>query len=77
MKYFLYLICASILVLSGCDRANADESSQIEITDKTGKFVINPQFDNAYGFSQGLARVIIRDNETGKYGFIDKTGKMV
>ncbi|MGB9894230.1 MAG: WG repeat-containing protein [Candidatus Saccharicenans sp.] len=23
--------------------------------DKTGKFVINPQFDSAWGFSEGLA----------------------
>ena len=41
--------------------------------DKTGKVVINPQFDWAFDFSEGLAAVEI----DGKYGFIDKTGKIV
>ena len=41
--------------------------------DKTGKLVINPQFDDAHDFSKGLARVRIGD----KWGYIDKTGKYV
>jgi len=41
--------------------------------DKTGKIIINPQFDYADFFEEGLARVRIG----GKYGFIDKTGKIV
>lgn len=42
--------------------------------DKTGKIVINPQFDDGAGsFSEGLASVEIGD----KWGFIDKTGKYV
>ena len=45
--------------------------------DKTGSFVINPQFDFAWSFSDGLAAVRIGDYETGKYGFIDKTGSFV
>jgi hypothetical protein len=36
-------------------------------------FVIEPQFDRADSFSQGLARVKI----DGKWGYIDKTGKLV
>lgn len=41
--------------------------------DKTGKYVINPQFDDATPFADGLARVKLG----GKWGFIDKTGKLV
>ena len=40
---------------------------------RTGKFVINLQFDEAYDFSDGLARVAVGN----KFGFIDTTGRMV
>ena len=36
-------------------------------------WVINPQFESAYSFSEGLAWVQLGD----EYGFIDRTGKMV
>lgn len=42
--------------------------------DKTGSYVINPQFDDAYSFADnGFAVVEVG----GKYGFIDKTGAYV
>lgn len=42
--------------------------------DSTGKFVIRPQFDDAYNFSDnGLALVQMGD----KWGYIDKTGSYV
>ena len=41
--------------------------------DKTGKIVINRQFDSAAEFSEGLAVVKSGD----KYGYIDKTGKTI
>lgn len=41
--------------------------------DKTGKVVINPQFDWAFNFSEGLAAVKI----DGKYGYINKAGTVV
>jgi hypothetical protein len=43
--------------------------------DRTGKFIIRPQFDEALNmeFSNGLARVKI----DGKWGYINKTGKFV
>ena len=41
--------------------------------DKSGKFVINPQFDYNADFYEGLARVGIGS----KWGFIDKSGKFV
>ncbi|MGB3693601.1 MAG: WG repeat-containing protein [Spirulinaceae cyanobacterium] len=45
--------------------------------DKTGKIVIEPQFDQVHYFSEGLASI-----STGKYrrkcsGYIDKTGEVV
>ena len=41
--------------------------------DKTGKIVIEPQFDETYGFSEGLGRVV----KDYKWGIIDKTGNYV
>lgn len=40
---------------------------------RSGLVVIKPQFEDAYDFSEGLARVAVQH----KYGFIDKSGKMV
>jgi len=46
--------------------------------DKTGKFVIEPRYDQAYPFSNGLAAVVLLDNNKDyKVGYIDKTGKYV
>ena len=50
--------------------------------DKTGQMVIEPQFDDAYSFSEGLARVGMigknaYDEDVMLYGFIDRTGHMV
>ena len=41
--------------------------------DKSGKVVIEPQFDYVRDFSEGLA-VVEKD---GKWGVIDKNGKVV
>jgi hypothetical protein len=60
--------------------------------DRTGKIVIEPQFEDAEDFQEGLAPVKVRSEETTwcprdangsrkgftmKWGYIDKTGKMV
>jgi hypothetical protein len=60
--------------------------------DRTGKIVIEPQFEDAEDFSEGLAPVKVRGEVTTwcprepsgtrkgftmKWGYIDKTGKMV
>ena len=42
----------------------------------SANIVINPQFDWADSFSDGLAAVLIGDDTTGKWGFIDKTGRI-
>ena len=44
------------------------ETSNYGFIAKTGSFVINPQFDNALGFSEGLA--LVEDGKTRKFGFI-------
>ena len=41
--------------------------------DGSGKIVIQPRFDDAWNFSQGLAPVLIED----KWGYIDQNGKIV
>jgi hypothetical protein len=38
---------------------------------------VKPQFDDAMPFSEGLGAVRIGDEESGKYGFIDKKGNYV
>ncbi len=46
---------------------------KVGFIDKTGRYVIKPQYDNAGNFLHGLAWIEIG----GKYGFIDKAGNMV
>jgi len=41
--------------------------------DINGNEIIRPQFNMAYRFSEGLARVILG----GEYGYIDKTGQII
>ena len=45
----------------------------VKIIDKTGKMIIQPVYDDALPFKEGLATVRLN----GKYGFIDKSGKMI
>lgn len=42
--------------------------------DKTGKFIIEPQYELASSFSEGLAKVLLEDQ---RVGFIDKKGNLV
>ena len=53
--------------------ASAATPAPASTTAKTGTIVINPQFDWAERFNDGLAHVRIG----GKWGFIDKTGHYV
>jgi len=45
--------------------------------DKQGKFVIDPKFDFADSFSDGMAVVRIGDEESGKQSYIDSGGKII
>ena len=48
-------------------------AKKVGFIDKTGRYVIKPQYDNAGNFRHGLAWIEIG----GKCGFIDKAGNMV
>ena len=50
-----------------------DQLHRFGFIDKTGAWVIQPRFQIAESFSQGLAAA----TEGGKWGFIDKTGAWV
>jgi hypothetical protein len=50
-----------------------EKNGKYGFIDKTGKLVIGYQFNDAYGFSDGLAAVQVKD----KWGFINKTGQYV
>lgn len=41
------------------------------------KMVIAPQFDDAQPFSEGLAPVRVGDADSGRWGYVDTTGRMV
>ena len=48
-------------------------NGKVGFIDNSGKIIINPQFDNANEFSEGLAAISVDK----KWGFIDKNGKIV
>jgi hypothetical protein len=86
VKYLFTLITLfSFLAVISCDFKSKDIKKESVVLypilqdgkwgyiDKTGKIVINPQFDNAWRFNDGLAKVRFGE----KYGFIDKKGKIV
>ena len=81
MRALIVLLVLSVLF--GCQKSSDQTSSQIagspvtKVTEQTGRVVINPQFDAALHFADGLAAVRIGDENTGKWGYIDKQGKMV
>jgi len=42
--------------------------------DRQGRVVVEPQYDEAYPFSEGLGRIGIDQETVGKFGFVDATG---
>ena len=56
---------------------SVERKAEQKFSDRLGQFVISPQFDFAAPFREGLAAVRIGDKKTGRWGFIDKQGKMV
>jgi WG containing repeat len=53
------------------------QDCKLGYVDKTGRVVIQPQFDQAGYFYEGLAGVGININGQMKYGFINKAGRFV
>ncbi len=81
MKALIALLL--LTVLFGCQRGSDQASSPTagpsgtKVTEQTGRVAINPQFDAALRYADGLAAVRIGNDNTGKWGYIDKQGKMV
>ena len=42
-----------------------------------GEVVIEPQFDQAHSFYEGLAVVRVGDSDRGKYGYVNAAGEVV
>lgn len=71
----------------GLETEALEQTFKYGYIDESGKIVINPMFESAEIFSEGLAGVCIghgcyysrpsdKPKEEGKWGFIDKTGAM-
>jgi hypothetical protein len=66
-------------------KIDVEQSFKYGFIDESGKFAINPMFEDARKFSEGLAAVCEgkgcyyakRDTDQKKWGFIDKQGKMI
>ena len=72
-----FALVALLLFGYGCSKADEakkpkDEKMTVGYIDKSGKFAIPPQFDDAGPFIGGLAAI----SKDGKWGYIDKTGKI-
>ena len=68
------VVAVLLMGTAGCSSPSQTETPAVVASTptslKTGTVVINPQFDEAGSFSEGLAVVRIGDYEMGKYGFI-------
>ncbi len=73
---FVFLLISCTVLGQQNESASLTRSEKDEkwgFVDKSGYFVIKPQFDWASNFSEGLAAVMVGN----KYGFIDETGAIV
>jgi hypothetical protein len=84
-KINLSLILLLIIIISSCSQKGTNDKCTYDLIavesdekwgyiDKEGKYVINPQFKEAFLFTEGLALVQSQD---GKYGYIGEDGKFV
>lgn len=84
MIYFRTLFAALITIAANSLNAQkilavkgtnaADATKRWGYTDRfSTDYVIKPSYDSSFNFSDGLGRVIVN----GKYGFTDRTGKLV
>jgi hypothetical protein len=75
MKHILVLFFLIFIPLSKCFSQNLfpiETNDKWGYIDKTGKTIINPVFEQAGAFSEGMA-LIIKD---GKIGYINESGKI-
>jgi len=69
---FQFLFCIIIIALITF-QVHTDTPCKWGFIDKTGKIVIEPQFEIAWAFGEGLAPV----KKDGKWGYMDNTGKII
>ncbi|EPJ2294880.1 WG repeat-containing protein, partial [Campylobacter coli] len=62
--------CFAGIFVSG-DLIRVKIDGQWSFLDKNGEIIAKPEFDDIWGFSEGLAKIELN----GKYGFIDRSGK--
>ena len=82
-----FLTCLVLLLVCTTARGQGEESNALfpviqngkwGYIDRNGKLVIKPQFDAAYPFSDGVARVMTGKRfESEKWAYIDETGKPI
>jgi WG containing repeat len=58
-------------------QATSEMSANKGYVDKTGAWVIQPQFIGARDFSEGLAAAAVGESDALKWGYVDKTGAWV
>ena len=84
MKKIIYSIVLLVIV-SSCSLFNSKDKIELipfsqkgkyGYFDLNGKIAINPQFENASAFRNGLALVSILNNNKLKWGFIDNYWKI-
>lgn len=76
-KYLLilFLLCLLPDLSFGQNRTlfRIEQNGKVGFIDNTGKIIIKPQFDDGWGFDEGLAPVRVGS----EWGFIDETGKII
>jgi hypothetical protein len=74
---WIYLLLLFIVRTQLCHAAQDQVGEKGTAQSDTGSVVIQPQFESAGPFSEGLAAVQTGKTEDGKWGYIDKSGKFV
>jgi hypothetical protein len=90
LKQITMVLMASGLIVSfGCQKPPTTQLFVVQLggkvgyIDKTGRVVIQPKFDSAKLFAEGMAAVQVGSFESGshkglgKWGYIDQTGRLV
>jgi hypothetical protein len=54
-----------------------DKEKKFGFVDRSGKFVINPQFDDVGTFIGGLAQVSMGHDKETRIGYINRSGNFV